>query len=423
MFCCYSLIWYVGSLFIEAGVLGFQDLSRAYFAIVLASRGSGIASAQAADTAKAESAKRNIFALIDRKSPIDPLAGPPPAPQFQPLTQGEACREAPGAPTAVPVGPFTLAPIRTIVFEHVTFSYPTREAPALMDICLTLHPGQRVGVCGPSGSGKSTIIALLERFYDPQQGRILVDGTDIRGIPVRQLRRRLALVSQMPVLMSGTVSENVMYGQEGADTGEERVGAGDAEPLAVVPTGAEVPADGVAAQSTFAAASIAAQPRIRSALQSANALDFIQSLPAGVSTQVGFGGGQLSGGQRQRVAIARAIAREPDVLLLDEATAALDTASESVVAAALERIVRQRGAAAAAAAASSTPAVTAAAEGGRGITLNVAHRLSSIATCDRILVIDRGRLVEDGPHEELMRRSRGLYRQLVLAQNAGAGVP
>ena len=447
LFLSYSLIWYVGSLFIEDGTITFQALTRAYFAVVLASRGSGIASAQAADAAKAEGAKRNIFSLLDSRSRIDPLADggggggggtPPPPAQFQPPSHADALREVAGgaitpaappppSPPLPPPPPLLQPPITSIRFEHVTFRYPSREHPALSDVSLELTAGQRVGVCGPSGSGKSTLISLLERFYDPQAGRILVNGVDIRRVPVRQLRSRLALVMQMPALMAGTVAESVVYPQDAppplpppppsttepaapADAGGTPAAAAAAAPAAPAPTPAPAAATTtVEVPATLADAAAGERRRaVRQALADANALEFVDALPHGEQTQVGLGGSQLSGGQRQRVAIARAIARQPDVLLLDEATAALDTRSESLVAAALERVMQQRGGAA-----------TAAGPGRAMITVNVAHRLSTIAHCDRILVLDRGRLVADGSHEELMRQPRGLYRQLALAQGAG----
>ena len=422
LFCSYSMIWYFGSLFIANRTVTFSQLTRAYFAIVLASRGSGIASAQAADTAKAESAKRNIFAILDMKSPIDPLEEGEEAlaalavPLEEGVVGGKAAGKAPFSPAGAAVAsavvalevqpapsglrigaPSTLlprslpppSPIRCITFNDVTFHYPTREQPALSHFSLTVREGEHIGICGASGSGKSTLVALLERFYDPQHGSISVNGTDIRHVPVRRLRRRLGLVGQMPVLSAGSIRDNVLYGVTDRQWSElseaERAGL---------------------------------EERVVTSLTDANAMEFVEQFDEGLDTQVGYGGGQLSGGQKQRVAIARAIVRNPQCLLLDEATAALDARSEAVVSAALERIIVERGGGTvvAGSAAEEEGAAGSSSSTGRATTITIAHRLATIQRADRILVTDRGRLVEQGRHEELIRNPRSLYRQLALAQ-------
>jgi len=238
----------------------------------------------------------------------------------------------------------------------VHFAYPA--APAVKVCCgysLSIGAGQTVALCGPSGSGKSTVIALLERFYDPQGGAITLDGVDIRTLNLRWLRSQLGLVGQEPVLFEGTVGENIAYGKEGASEEEVREAAG-----------------------------------------LANAHDFVVRLAGGYETQVGLGGGKLSGGQKQRIAIARAIVRRPAVLLLDEATSALDNESERVVQAALDSIMAQQ----------------------RRTTVTIAHRLSTIRHADKIAVVSGGRVVEEGTHDELMALgSGGAYVQLTLAQS------
>jgi ABC-type multidrug transport system fused ATPase/permease subunit len=205
-------------------------------------------------------------------------------------------------------------------------------------------------VVGASGSGKTTLSRLLLRFYDPEAGRVTLDGRDIREIPLADLRGAMAVVSQDPVLFSGSVRENIRYG---------RLDASDAE--------------------------------VEEAARLANADGFIRDFPDGYDTRVGERGVQLSGGQRQRVSIARAILRDPKVLILDEATSALDAQSEGVVQEALEALQRGR------------------------TTLVIAHRLSTIRDADRIIVLQQGRLVEQGRHEELLARG-GVYAQLVSRQ-------
>jgi len=215
-----------------------------------------------------------------------------------------------------------------------------------------------VALSGASGSGKSTIIQLIERFYDPLSGEIMLDGIDIRKMNVKWLRAQLGLVSQEPVLFTGSVADNIQYGKPGAS-----------------------------------------QTEIEEAAGHANAHNFIVGdLADGYKTQVGQGGGKLSGGQKQRVAIARALIRKPSVLLLDEATSALDNESERIVQAALDEIMTRQ----------------------KRTTLVIAHRLSTIRGADKICVLKEGRVVEEGTHDELLSNPEGLYFNLVLAQSADA---
>jgi ATP-binding cassette subfamily B protein len=239
-----------------------------------------------------------------------------------------------------------------IVYEHLAFRYPSRpDVEVLRDINFTVEPGQRVALVGPSGAGKSTIVSLLMRFYEPAKGRILIDGRDILEYGLHALRGQMAIVPQDVLLFGGTIAENIAYGRPGASEAE-----------------------------------------IMEAARQANADEFIRSFPEGYQTRVGERGVQLSGGQRQRVAIARAILRDPAILLLDEATSSLDSASESLVLQALDRLMEGR------------------------TSLIIAHRLSTVRTADRIVVIKDGRTVESGTHEELVRRDDGVYRTLSQLQ-------
>ncbi|XP_016385103.1 ATP-binding cassette sub-family B member 9-like [Sinocyclocheilus rhinocerous] len=238
-----------------------------------------------------------------------------------------------------------------VEFKNVTFAYPTRpEMDILKNVSFSLRPGQVTALVGPSGGGKSSCVCLLENFYAPQQGQVLVDGRPVKTYHHKYYHSKVALVSQEPVLFARTVQMNISYG---------------------VP---EAPMEAV----------------IRAAIN-ANAHDFITSLSKGYETGVGEKGTQLSGGQKQRVAIARALIRNPCILILDEATSALDSESEYIVQQALNNLMRER------------------------TVLVIAHRLSTVERADNILVIDKGCVVEQGPHAELMARG-GLYCKLVQRQ-------
>lgn len=232
-------------------------------------------------------------------------------------------------------------------FEGIDFQYPTSFEPTLAAITLEVTPGRTLALVGRSGAGKSTVLQLLLRFHDVSAGRITLDGTDIREIDLHSLRENIALVPQDPALFAGTILDNVRYG---------RLDAKDEEVVA--------------------------------ALQAANALEFVLRLPDGIRADVGERGSRLSMGQRQRISIARAILRDAPILLLDEATASLDNASEALVQDALARLMRDR------------------------TTIVVAHRLTTIEEADEIVLLDRGRILERGTHAGLMSFDgsyRGLY--------------
>ncbi|HJO35164.1 MAG: lipid A export permease/ATP-binding protein MsbA [Pseudomonadota bacterium] len=227
-----------------------------------------------------------------------------------------------------------------IRFEQVRMRYPQSEAWALDGVSLAIEPQQRVALVGRSGSGKSTLVNLLPRFYEPTEGRVLLDGHDLRDYRLEALRRQISLVSQEITLFNNTVAANIAYGASGAVSEAELI----------------------------------------EAARAAHAWEFISQLPQGLQTQVGQHGVLLSGGQRQRLAIARALLKDAPILILDEATSALDTEAERHIQAALERLMADR------------------------TTLVIAHRLSTIEHADTIVVMHAGRIVEQGSHAELLSR-------------------
>jgi ATP-binding cassette subfamily B (MDR/TAP) protein 1 len=255
----------------------------------------------------------------------------------------------------------------------------------LKDFNLTIEPGQTVALVGESGSGKSTIVQLLERFYDPVQGEILVDGVPLSSLNVAFARSHMGLVQQEPALFADSIAYNIAYGLP--EPGKQAPEQG-------VPT--DAPADAVYQTAEV----VPSNPGIVTAARDANSHTFIEGFKHGYATHCGARGSQLSGGQKQRVAIARAIIRNPAILLLDEATSALDTQSEAVVQAALDRLLAGQG------------------QGqGKRTTLVIAHRLSTIRNADLIVVMSNGRVVESGRHEELMTNTTdGLYYKLATAQ-------
>lgn len=241
-----------------------------------------------------------------------------------------------------------------ITFNEVNFSYPSRsEIPILINFSVSVKAGTSLALVGASGAGKSSVIALIERFYDPQQGEILIDGRDIKTYNLKWLRKHIGLVQQEPLLFSTSIRENIMYGNEDASESE-----------------------------------------IMEAAEAANIHSFVSSLPNGYNTLVGDRGSALSGGQKQRIAIARIILKKPSILLLDEATSALDVESEALVVEALDKLYIAY----------------------KCTRVIVAHRLSTVVNSDVIAVMDKGQIKEMGSHLDLTRSAEGLYFRMLTLQ-------
>ena len=272
--------------------------------------------------AEGMSAARRLFSAMDVEPEVRERAG------AHPLPEGES----------------------TIRFEAVSFAYG-EAGPALDNVSLEVRRGETVALVGPSGGGKTTILNLIPRFYDPTDGRVQIDGHDLRDVTLHSLREQIALVTQEPFLFDDTIAANIAYARPEATAAE-----------------------------------------IEAAARAAAAHAFIMDIPEGYAAQVGEAGTRLSGGQRQRIAIARAFLKDAPILLLDEATSALDTESEAQVQEALKRLMAGR------------------------TTMLIAHRHSTVRGADRIYVIDKGRVVETGSHETLVRR-RGLYARLAKRQD------
>ena len=251
-------------------------------------------------------------------------------------------------PDAKPLGPIS----GRVRFDHVSFQYGRNKI--LNQISFDIQPGQRVALLGLTGSGKSSIINLIPRFYDPTDGRILIDDTDIRGVTLQSLRSQIGIVLQETTLFASTIRENIAFGREDASNEE-----------------------------------------VEQAARAAQAHDFIMQMPDGYQTRVGERGVTLSGGQKQRIAIARALLLDPRILILDDATASVDTETEHLIQLALDHLVKGR------------------------TTFVIAHRLSTVRNADLILVLESGTISARGTHEELLASSsiyRNIYHQQLKKQ-------
>jgi ATP-binding cassette subfamily B protein len=322
-----ALLWglYQGTQAVAAGTITAGDLGQTVVYVIILASAFAVLGEVYGDLLRAAGATERLVELLHSRSSIQSPAVPLPA-------------ALPSAGSAVRM-------------DNIGFHYSSRPLQnALTDFTLEVQPGQTVAIVGPSGAGKTTVFQLLLRMYDPQTGSLLIDGVPCREMALEDLRQRVGIVPQDPVIFSTSALENIRYGKPQAS---------DAEVHA-------------AAQAAFADA-------------------FIRELPQGYDTFLGERGIRLSGGQRQRVAIARAILKNPPLLLLDEATSALDAESERMVQAALEAAMRNR------------------------TTLVIAHRLATVQKADRIVVIDRGRLVEQGTHAELVAQG-GVYAGLAALQ-------
>jgi ATP-binding cassette, subfamily B (MDR/TAP), member 1 len=337
IYLAYGLAFWEGSRLIADGQLNVGLVINCLFAVIIGSFSLSHVVPRIENFAAASAASQKIFQTIDRVPSIDSFSN-----------DGDKPLNLKG----------------NVELQNVNFIYPSRpEVQILNNFSLSIPAGKFTAIVGASGSGKSTIIQLLERFYDPIDGQITLDGYNLKDLNVRHLRSCMSLVQQEPVLFATSIYENVCHGMIGTllDTAspEEKYSA------------------------------------VQKACIMANADQFIQNLPDGYETIVGERGFLLSGGQKQRIAIARAIVSNPKILLLDEATSALDTSSERVVQKALDEASKDR------------------------TTICIAHRLSTIKNADNIVVMSRGQIVETGTHEQLLNFG-GIYKSLVEAQEISA---
>ena len=322
-----ALLWglYQGTQAVVAGRITAGHLGQTVVYVIILASAFAILGEVYGDLLRAAGATERLMELLETQSPIVSPKNPALAP--------------------VPVAG------SAIKFEAITFNYPSRPLQkALSDFSLNIQPGQTVAIVGPSGAGKSTVFQLLLRFYDPAQGRIVLDGVSTREMSLEALRQRIGIVPQDAVIFSNSAMENIRYGKPAASDDD-----------------------------------------VKAAAKAAFADEFITELPEGYNTFLGERGLRLSGGQRQRIAIARAMLKNPPLLLLDEATSALDAESERMVQAALESAMRDR------------------------TTLVIAHRLATVQRADLIVVLDHGRLVEQGTHAELVTQG-GVYAGLAALQ-------
>ncbi|EPQ28417.1 uncharacterized protein PFL1_04244 [Pseudozyma flocculosa PF-1] len=329
-----ALIFWWGAVLLSKSDLGLTELYAVFEAVIIAAFSAGRLFTFVPDYGRAKNSFRTIHGWLSRKprvATLQPVGGAA-------VDRDVAARAAEG----------------DILLTDIELRYPQRpHHPALKHLSLRIKAGQSVAFCGTSGSGKSSLLSLLQRFYDPSRGTITFGGTDVRSIPLDDLRSQMAYVSQDPILYEGSIRWNLCLGS--------------LDPQSVT------------------------QAQLEDACQKACILDFILGLPGGFDAEVGFKGSQLSGGQKQRLCIARALLRNPKILLLDEATSALDAEAEGAVQSALDNAAKGR------------------------TTITVAHRLSSLRKCDWIFVVEDGKIREQGNHHDLLARG-GRYKELMEAQ-------
>ena len=317
-----TILWQGGELVLAGGLTAGGFLQFLLYAFIVAAAVGSLASLFGSYQ-EAVGAATRVFELLNMRPTVEEPSDPMPLPR----------------------------PVRgAVTLERVTFRYGDDLPNVLRDVSLTIAPGEVVALVGPSGAGKTTIASLLPRFWDVVEGRVTLDGRDVRALSFADLRGSIGIVPQEPALFSGSVRENIAYA---------RPDASDADVVA--------------------------------AARAAHAAEFVDRLPAGYATRVGERGVKLSGGQRQRLAIARVFLKNPAVVVLDEATSSLDSESERLVEQAMEDLLRGRS------------------------TLIIAHRLTTVLRADRVVVLDRGRVVEEGTHSSLMT-TEGVYARLYRGQ-------